>query len=264
MIEGTRVFPTNGSQSMIKHRLNAAEKSYILLKKKSDTLLAYFKTILAKLLEKKSILKEVMKEASFSLAEVNYITGNINQFVLQLANKATIKVLSRKNIIVGVNIQTYEYYEEGFDPFLYTGLARGGQQVSSSLLLLSIIIFNICYVKNMNILQWQVLKVKNNYRNALELLIQLASLQSSFITLEKHLKVTHRRVNVLRYIIIPRLKSTLTYIATELEEREREDIFRLKKMQTQRKIKSNVIRNISIIQETKKAIDDDTDHDLLF
>ncbi|KAI4503456.1 hypothetical protein M0802_001678 [Mischocyttarus mexicanus] len=236
MIEGTRVFPTNGSQSMIKYRLNAAEKSYILLKKKSDILLAYFKTILATLLEKKSMLKEVMKEASFSLAEVNYITGNINQFVLQLANKATIKVLSRKNIIVGINIQTYEYYEEGLDPFLYTGLARGGQQV---------------------------LKVKNNYRNALELLIQLASLQSSFITLEEHLRVTHRRVNVLRYIIIPRLKSTLTYISAELEEREREEIFRLKKIQARRRMMSNMIRKISVIHDTKKAIDD-TDHDLLF
>lgn len=129
MIEETRVFPTIGSQSMIKNRLNSAEKSYILLKKKADTLLIHFKEILIELFEKKSLLREVMREASFSLAKVNYVTGNINNLILQSADKATIKILTRRTIIMGVNIQTYEYYEMGTDPFLYTGLARGRQQV---------------------------------------------------------------------------------------------------------------------------------------
>lgn len=129
MIEGTRIFATNGSQTIIRNRLNSAEKSYMLLKKKSDTLLIQFKEVLFELFEKKSSLTEVMGEASFSLAEVNYITGNINHLILESVNKATIKTLKRKEIIMGVNIETYEYYEEGLDPFLYTGLARGRQQV---------------------------------------------------------------------------------------------------------------------------------------
>ncbi|XP_047369090.1 V-type proton ATPase subunit D 2-like [Vespa velutina] len=236
MIEETRVFPTNGSQFMIKSRLNSAEKSYMLLKRKSDILLIHFKEILTELFEKKSLLKEVMREASFSLAEVNYITGNINNLILQSANKATIKILTRKTIIMGVNIQTYEYYEEGLDPFLYIGLARGRQQV---------------------------MKVKNNYRKALELLIKLASLQSSFLTLEKHLKITHRRVNVLRYIIIPRLKSMLIYIISELDEREREEIYRLKKAQTRRWIALKIIKKFSPIQDVNVVLDD-IDQDLLF
>ncbi|KAL2722994.1 putative V-type proton ATPase subunit D 2 isoform X1 [Vespula maculifrons] len=191
MIEGTRIFATNGSQTIIRNRLNSAEKSYMLLKKKSDTLLIQFKEVLFELFEKKSSLTEVMGEASFSLAEVNYITGNINHLILESVNKATIKTLKRREIIMGVNIETYEYYEEGLDPFLYTGLARGRQQV---------------------------MKVKNNYRKALKLLIKLASLQSSFIILEEHLKATNCRVNALRYIIIPRLHSILTYIVSELDE----------------------------------------------
>lgn len=104
--------------------------------------------------------------------------------------------------------------------------------------------------------------MKNNYRKALELLIKLASLQSSFLTLEKHLKLTHRRVNVLHYIVIPRLKSMLLYITTELDEREREEICRLKKAQT-RKNMSKVIRKCSSCQDLNVAIDD-IDQDLLF
>ncbi|KAL2731869.1 putative V-type proton ATPase subunit D 2 [Vespula squamosa] len=236
MFVETRILATNGSQSMIKTRLSSAEKSYMLLKKKSDTLLIHFKKVLYELFEKKSLLQDVMGEASFSLAEVNYITGNINNLILQSVNKATIKTLKRKTIIMGVNILTYEYFEEGLDPFLYTGLARGRQQV---------------------------MKVKNNYRKALELLIKLASLQCSFLTLEEHLRATHRRVNALRYIIMPRFTSILAYIASELDEREREETYRLKKAQTRRKMTPKVTRKLSTIQDINVVIDD-IDQDLLF
>ncbi|KAK2585706.1 hypothetical protein KPH14_010319 [Odynerus spinipes] len=212
MFEEIRVSPTQGSQSLMKSRLISAQKSHVLLKKKADTLLIQFKAVLVTLIENKFIIKEVMKEASFSLAEVKYITGSINQLVLQS--------------------------EEGLDPFLYIGLARGGQQV---------------------------LKVKQYYRKALELLIKLASLQSSFVTLEEHVAVTNRRVNALRYIIIPRLERTLTYIATELEEHEREETYRLKKVQARkRRTIPKITKNTGSRHMSDKKDIDDFDEDLLF
>jgi V-type H+-transporting ATPase subunit D len=65
----------------------------------------------------------------------------------------------------------------------------------------------------------------------LEMLIQLASLQTSFATLDEALKVTNRRVNALENVTIPKIEGILSYIGRELDELEREDFTRLKLVQ---------------------------------
>jgi vacuolar-type H+-ATPase subunit D/Vma8 len=54
------------------------------------------------------------------------------------------------------------------------------------------------------------------------MLIKLASLQTSFVTLDEALKVTNRRVNALENVTIPKIDGVLDYIARELDELERE------------------------------------------
>lgn len=61
--------------------------------------------------------------------------------------------------------------------------------------------------------------------------VELASLQTSFLTLDEAIKTTNRRVNALENVVKPRLENTITYIKGELDELEREDFFRLKKIQ---------------------------------
>lgn len=46
-----------------------------------------------------------------------------------------------------------------------------------------------------------------------------------------HLQVTNRRVNALENVVKPRLENTISYIKGELDELEREEFFRLKKVQ---------------------------------
>uniref|UniRef100_A0A453D986 V-type proton ATPase subunit D n=1 Tax=Aegilops tauschii subsp. strangulata TaxID=200361 RepID=A0A453D986_AEGTS len=57
------------------------------------------------------------------------------------------------------------------------------------------------------------------------------AMRTSFLTLDEAIKTTNRRVNALENVVKPRLENTITYIKGELDELEREDFFRLKKIQ---------------------------------
>ena len=60
-------------------------------------------------------------------------------------------------------------------------------------------------------------------------------MQTSFITLDEVIKITNRRVNAIEHVIIPKIERTLAYIVSELDELEREEFFRLKKVQDKKK-----------------------------
>lgn len=105
-------------------------------------------------------------------------------------------------------------------------------------------------------------KLKINYEKAIDLLVELASLQRNFQILDRAVKATSRRVNALRHIVIPRLERTLAYIVTELDEYEREEFYRLKKI---REWKAKQHHERSSCDFTRRAdVFDDTDEDLLF
>jgi len=193
----------------MKARLKGAQKGHSLLKRKADALQLRFRMILAKIIETKTLMGEVMKEAAFSLAEAKFATGDFNQVVLQNVTKAQIKIRTKKDNVAGVSLPIFESYQDGTDTYELAGLARGGQQLT---------------------------KLKKNYQSAIKLLVELASLQTSFVTLDEVIKITNRRVNAIEHVIIPRIEKTLAYIITELDELEREEFYRLKKIQDKKRI----------------------------
>uniref|UniRef100_A0A4W3HV73 V-type proton ATPase subunit D n=1 Tax=Callorhinchus milii TaxID=7868 RepID=A0A4W3HV73_CALMI len=177
---------------------------------------------------------EVMREAAFSLAEAKFTAGDFSTTVIQNVNKAQVKVRAKRDNVAGM------LYEVCYE---LTGLARGGEQLA---------------------------KLKRNYAKAVELLVELASLQTSFVTLDEAIKITNRRVNAIEHVIIPRIERTLSYIITELDEREREEFYRLKKIQEKKK---NLKEKQEKEQESYRTIhghepanllEEERDADLLF
>jgi V/A-type H+-transporting ATPase subunit D len=66
------------------------------------------------------------------------------------------------------------------------------------------------------------------FRRVLDEIPELSELVTSVWQLAGELRKTQRRVNALQYIFIPEYEDTVSFIASALEEREREETFRLK------------------------------------
>jgi V/A-type H+-transporting ATPase subunit D len=64
----------------------------------------------------------------------------------------------------------------------------------------------------------------------LEQLVQCAPLERNIQLLGEEIKKTNRRINALNEYLLPKLRGEVRAIARVLEEREREDTFRLKKI----------------------------------
>lgn len=69
-------------------------------------------------------------------------------------------------------LHNFQLYEKGKDAYELTGLARGGEQIRS---------------------------VKEKFRDALRVLADLASQQTSFIILDMAVKTAYRRVNAIEH-----------------------------------------------------------------
>ncbi|ERM98207.1 hypothetical protein AMTRI_Chr01g128050 [Amborella trichopoda] len=203
------VVPTVTTLGVVKARLVGATRGHALLKKKSDALTVQFRQILKKIVSTKESMGEIMKESSFSLTQAKYVAGdNIKHVVLENVRNASVKVRSKQDNVAGVKLPRFEHFTDGEPKADLTGLARGGQQVQAC---------RAAHIK------------------AIEVLVELASLQTSFLTLDEAIKTTNRRVNALENVVKPRLENTISYIKGELDELEREDFFRLKKIQGYKK-----------------------------
>jgi V/A-type H+-transporting ATPase subunit D len=67
---------------------------------------------------------------------------------------------------------------------------------------------------------------------AVKAITELSSAEASTRKLAEAIASTKRRVNSLDYVIIPRVLHSIRYIQMHLEEREREDFFRLKRIKS--------------------------------
>ena len=210
------VVPTVTVLAIMKGRLQGASKGHALLKKKADALNMKFRQILKKIVEAKEKMGSMMKDSFFSLAQAKYRNGDFRHTVLDNVDQASVTVQACRENVAGVKIPTFECRikdqtgrgNASGSGISLIGLGTGGKQIQ---------------------------ECRKSFLDAVELLVELASLQTAFVTLDGAIKTTNRRVNALEHVVVTKLENTIAYIKGELDELEREEFFRLKKVQGNKK-----------------------------
>jgi V-type H+-transporting ATPase subunit D len=148
--------------------------------------------------------------AFFSMTQAEYAAGNFKRKVAEGGMTARIRIGAGINNVAGVKLPVFTKYDTGASAENQSlGLVGGGKKIAM---------------------------VREKFTILTEMLIKLASLQTSFVTLDEALKVTNRRVNALENVTIPKIEKVLDYISRELDELEREDFTRLKLVQGKKEV----------------------------
>lgn len=75
-------------------------------------------------------------------------------------------------------------------------------------------------------------KTAKEFESIMEKVLNTASVESHLRRIGDEVKKTARRINAINEVVIPKTKEQLKYIVRTIEEREREDILRLKKFKS--------------------------------
>jgi V-type H+-transporting ATPase subunit D len=188
-----------------KARLTGAKKGHGLLKKKRDALKARFQQMLKEIVVAKKGVVTGIKDCSFSMAKATWASGNISSSIMEKVKKPTALLKANSENVAGVFLPKFALnVDSGKEsPFSTFGVGAGGKVVATA---------------------------RETHSDTLVILIKMASLQTSFVTLDAAIKTTSRRVNALEFVVMPRMEDIISYIKTEMDEMEREEFFRVKKV----------------------------------
>jgi V/A-type H+/Na+-transporting ATPase subunit D len=92
-------------------------------------------------------------------------------------------------------------------------------------------------------------KAFKQFYRVLELLAHLAKAEGTTFQIANDVKRTQRRVNALNYVLIPRYRNTAKWIELVLEEKDREEFVRTKKIKGMIKKKEEQEREIEKVEE---------------
>jgi len=201
IIEGVK--PTRMQLLEIRKKRKLAENGHKLLSEKRDALIAeFFKIIDVRNELRKKVEKEI-KEGFHGLIEAEMVMGRTN--VLDIARQIGVlgDIETTTMNIMGVLTPQMELLKEE------KGLEYGFLHTSAKLD-----------------------ETKEKFSEIMEDVVKLAEVEGTIENLALEIEKTKRRVNALEHIFIPRFHATEKYIELVLDEREREDFFRRKRIKS--------------------------------
>ncbi|MFQ6129695.1 MAG: V-type ATP synthase subunit D [Candidatus Hadarchaeaceae archaeon] len=198
------VSPTRMELLKLRQRVGLAQKGHDLLKEKMDALVIEFFEVLRRIQEARMKAFDQLLVAHRALSMCFAVVGTLETKQASKETKRELQVEISTRHIMGIAVPAVEV-----GTVERNALVRGyGLHMTSSALD----------------------EASREFERALKLLIELSELEASAFAIVRELEKTKRRVNALEYILIPRLKEALKFIMMRLDEMERENFSRLKRI----------------------------------
>lgn len=198
--------PTRSALLRLNRKVLLAERGHRLLKEKRDVLVIEFFSIFEdqKYLRRK--INEDLKDAFKDYMKLRIVDRNTENLATVLPKIQSPEIEIKRKNIMGVNVPLINLKKGKRNLF-----ERGYNLYSSSTLLDD---------------------VYDKFGEILEEIVRLGEIERSVKLLAREIEKTKRRVNALEYIIIPALEEKRRFIQFQLDEREREDFFRMKRVKS--------------------------------
>lgn len=197
------VKPTRSELLKLKRQIRLARSGYNLLKKKRDGLILEFFEILKRA---KTLRQELVDEYKIALEKINIaraLEGDLKVKSIAMAIKDIPDVkLTTKNIM-GVKVPKIASSE------IEKAFSERGYGIYNSS---------------------AIDEAAAAYEKVVEKIILAAEVETSMRKLLNEIEKTKRRVNALEYVVIPSMEKVKSFIQLRLEEMERENIFRMKRI----------------------------------
>ena len=208
------VRPTRSELLERKQQITLAEQGMDLLKQKRDALLIEFMSVMDETLRLSSDLQRTTNEAQYSLALAKAVDGVVSVRSAAFATRGEITIDMTGTKIMGISVPVVT---KGESP-VRTSFTRG---------------YAITSVSS------RIDESADKFERILDVIIEYADIETRLKRLGEEIQKTNRRVNALEQITVPSLREQVTYIRQALDERAREDLFRLKKVK--RKIETKKV-----------------------
>lgn len=183
----------------LKNRMALAERGHKLLREKRDSLIMEFFNAIAEIKDVREKVNATLKEAYSALTQAKMIMGpsRIVEFAYASRIRANLSISTRSTM--GVRVPVLSVDQES--PELPYSLPDSSAKLD---------------------------QMSSKFRDALRTITRLAEIESSVKRLALEIERTKRRVSALETVVIPRLDATARFVKLALEEREREDFYRIK------------------------------------
>jgi len=198
------VKPTRKNLMAIEDRIELSERGHDTLEQKRDGLIMEFMDILDKAQDVRGGLEEDYQTAQKKINMARAMEGDVAVRGAAAALKEHPEITTESNNIMGVVVPQIESskVKKSLDERGYGVLGTSAR----------------------------IDEAAEAYEDLLESIILAAEVETAMKKMLKEMETTKRRVNALEFKLLPELYNNQEYIEQKLEEQEREEIFRLKKI----------------------------------
>ncbi|MGB9023296.1 MAG: V-type ATP synthase subunit D [Candidatus Bathyarchaeia archaeon] len=198
------IHPTRMELLVLRKRRNIAERGRDLLREKLDALMIEFFESVRNISALRERSHALLEEAYALFIETQMIHGSAKLEQLSIGVEDRFDLEAETRNVIGVTLPDMQLKVSPLKSAPYNLLATSARLDDATM----------------------------KMAETLKAIAELSSAEAATRKLAEAIASTKRRVNSLDYIIIPRVLGSIRYIQMHLEEREREDFFRLKRIKS--------------------------------